>query len=99
MPQDDLIAKLARQIDAAKKPEHFAVDCDHVAAMRGRGACEPHSICAEFVSSVNSRLSRAALDLAGRGEPSWMLASVRWKLFIQGGLQQLELLFEYLWPV
>jgi hypothetical protein len=64
MPQDDLIAKLARQIDDAKKTEHFAVDADHVVALRRRGACELHSICAEFVSSVNSRLSRTALDLS-----------------------------------
>jgi hypothetical protein len=64
MPQDDLIARLARQIDAAKKNEHFSVDADHVAALRRRGACELHSICAEFVSSVNNRLSRAALDLS-----------------------------------
>jgi len=64
MPQDDPIAKLARQIDAAKKTEHFAVDADRVTALRRRGAAELHSICAEFVSSVNSRLSQAALDLS-----------------------------------
>ena len=64
MPQDDLIARLARQIDAAKKNEHSSADADHVAALRRRGACELHSICAEFVSSVNTRLSRAALDLS-----------------------------------
>ena len=64
MPQDDLIARLARQIDAAKKAERLSVDADEVAALRRRGACELHSICAEFVSSVNSRLSHAALDLS-----------------------------------
>src|SRR5258708_27057864 len=64
MPQDDPIANLARQIDAAKRTEHFAVDADHVAALRRRGACELHSICAELVSSVNSRLSQTALDLS-----------------------------------
>jgi len=64
MPQDDLIAKLARQIDAAKKAEHFAVDAVSVAALRRRGACELHSICAAFVSSVNSKLSQATLDLS-----------------------------------
>jgi hypothetical protein len=64
MPQDDSIARLARQIDAAKRNEHLSVDADHVSALRRRGACELHSICAEFVSSVNNRLSRAALDLS-----------------------------------
>jgi hypothetical protein len=64
MPQDDQIAKLARQIDASKKTEHFAADADRVGALRRRGACDLHSICGEFVSSVNSRLSQTALDLS-----------------------------------
>ena len=63
MPQDDLIAKLARQIDASKA-EHFAVDAAHVGGLRRSGACELHSICAEFVSSVNRKLSQATLDLS-----------------------------------
>jgi hypothetical protein len=64
MTHDDPIAKLARQIDAAKKTEHLAADAEHVAALLRRGACEMHAICAEFVSSVNSKLSEAALDLS-----------------------------------
>ncbi|HLN01702.1 MAG TPA: hypothetical protein VK335_20605 [Bryobacteraceae bacterium] len=64
MPQDDLIARLARQIDAAKKAEYCVVDADCVAALRRRGANELHSACAEFVSSVNSKLTQAALDLS-----------------------------------
>jgi hypothetical protein len=64
MPQDDLIARLASQIDAAKKAERFTADADYVAALRRRGACELHSICAGFVSSVNNRLSQATLDLS-----------------------------------
>jgi len=64
MPQDDLIAKLASRIDAAKKAEHFAVDTDYVNVLRRRGACELHSICAGFVSSVNDKLSQATLDLS-----------------------------------
>lgn len=64
MARDDLIGKLARQIDAAKKAEHFATDVDRVASLRRRGACELHSICAQFVSSVNSQLSQPALDLS-----------------------------------
>ncbi|HVP44965.1 MAG TPA: hypothetical protein VMT32_00230 [Bryobacteraceae bacterium] len=64
MPQDELIAKLARQIDATKKAENFAVDADSVADLRRRGACELHAICTEFVSSVNAKLSQATLDLS-----------------------------------
>lgn len=64
MSPDDPIARLARQIDAAKKTEHCVVDADCVAALRRRGARELHSLCAEFVSSVNSKLTQAALDLS-----------------------------------
>jgi len=64
MPQDELIARLARQIDAAKKAECCVVDADCVASLRRRGARELHSTCAEFVSSVNSKLTQAALDLS-----------------------------------
>jgi len=64
MPEDDPIAKLARQIDAARKAEHVSVSAESVATLRRRGACELHSICSEFVRSVNSRLSQGALDLS-----------------------------------
>jgi hypothetical protein len=64
MFQDDPIARLARQIDAAKKAERFLMSADDVAALRRRGACQLHSICAEFISSVNSRLSQGTLDLS-----------------------------------
>jgi hypothetical protein len=64
MPQDDRIAKLAHRIEAVKKAEHFAADADYVAALRRRGACELHSICTEFVALVNSKLSKANLDLS-----------------------------------
>lgn len=64
MSEEDPIARLARQIDAAKKAEHFLVNADAVAALRRRGACELHSICSEFISSVNTQLSQAALDLS-----------------------------------
>ena len=56
MAQDDAIARLARQIDAARKAERFLVDPSEVAGVRRQGACELHRICAEFVSSVNGRL-------------------------------------------
>jgi hypothetical protein len=64
MPEDDPIARLARRIDAAKKAERSAADADYVAALRRRGACDLHSLCAEFVSSVNSRLSQASVELS-----------------------------------
>jgi hypothetical protein len=64
MGHDDAIVRLARQIDAARKTERFLVNADEVASLRRHGACELHRICVDFVSSVNSNLSEAALDLA-----------------------------------
>jgi hypothetical protein len=64
MPHDELIARLARQIDAAKRMEQFTVSSGDTNALRRRGASELHAICAEFVASVNSRLSQASLELS-----------------------------------
>lgn len=64
MAQDDAIVRLARQIDAARKAERFLVNADEIASLRRQGACELHHICSEFVSSVNSRLPEAVLDLS-----------------------------------
>jgi len=64
MPHDDAIARLAKQIDAARKSERFLVNAEEVAALRRQGACELHQICAEFVSSLRSMLSDSALDLS-----------------------------------
>ena len=64
MAQDDAIVRLARQIDAARTAERFLVNATEVANLRRRGACELHRICADFVSSVNTTLSEAALDLS-----------------------------------
>jgi len=66
MPEDAL-QRLARHIDAASKSERFAVDTDAVRNLRRRGASELHHICAEFVSSVNSQLSEAGVDLSPAG--------------------------------
>jgi len=72
MAPDDAIARLARQIDAAQKAERFLVNADEVASLRRHGACELHRICADFVSSVNSNLSEAALDLSpATYAPEW----------------------------
>ena len=64
MSQDDAIVKLARQIDAARKAERFVVNGDDVATLCRQGASELHRICADFVSSVNSNLTEAVLDLS-----------------------------------
>jgi hypothetical protein len=64
MAQDDAISRLARQIDAATKSEQPLMDAGAVATLRRQGACGLHRICAEFVASVNSKLSAAMLDLS-----------------------------------
>ena len=64
MAPDDAIARLARQIDAAKKAERFLVNADDVASLRRHGADELHRICAEFVSSVNNSLAEPTIDLS-----------------------------------
>ncbi len=64
MLQDELIARLARQIDAVKKAEHCVVDADCVSELRRRGAVELYRFCADFVSSVNGKLTQATLDLS-----------------------------------
>jgi len=64
MAQDDAILRLARQIDAARKSERFLVNAEEVAALRRQGASQLHQICADFVSSLNSKLAYATLDLS-----------------------------------
>ena len=64
MGQDDAIARLARQIDATRRAEHFQVNPDAVAAVRRQGACELHRICAEFVSAVNGKLTETRVELS-----------------------------------
>lgn len=64
MAPDEAILRLARQIDAARKAERFLANADEIANLRRHGASELHRICAEFVSSVNDKLSEAALDLS-----------------------------------
>ena len=64
MAYDDAIVRLAKQIDAARKSEPSLVNAEEVAALRRQGACQLHQICAEFVSSLNSRLSHSALELS-----------------------------------
>ena len=40
------------------------VSAEDVTALRLRGACELHEICAEFVASLNSKLAGAAVELS-----------------------------------
>ncbi len=65
MAYNDSIVRLAKQIDAARKSEPSLISEEEVAALRRQGACQFHQICAEFVSSLKSRLSdAAALELS-----------------------------------
>jgi len=64
MPQEDSIARLARQIDATQRAERLLVDADEVTKLRRRGACDLHRLCAEFVASVNGRLSKPLVELS-----------------------------------
>lgn len=64
MAYDDAITRLAKQIDAARKSDPLLVSAEEIAALRRQGACQLHQICAEFVLSLNSRLSDSALELA-----------------------------------
>lgn len=65
---NDAVARLAKQIDTTTRSEKLAVSAPAVATLRRQGAAELHRICAEFVASVNSRLSQtrsqATLELA-----------------------------------
>jgi hypothetical protein len=64
MAEDDVIVRLARQIDAARKSERFLVNAAEVAGLRRVAACRLHQICLELVSSLNRELSHSAVDLS-----------------------------------
>jgi hypothetical protein len=64
MAQDDAITRLARQIDATRRAENFLVNSDTIATLRRQGASDLHRICADFVSSVNHKLSEPAVELS-----------------------------------
>lgn len=67
MPRKNAVLRLARQIDAASKSERFSVDAGAVGELRRRGAAELHGVCAEFVSSLNRKLSESAIELSPSG--------------------------------
>ncbi|HTS66808.1 MAG TPA: hypothetical protein VMH28_32515 [Candidatus Acidoferrales bacterium] len=64
MGQEDLILKLARQIDATRKAERFLVDSDAVETLRRQGAAQLHAVCLEFVNSLNAKLTEAKVELS-----------------------------------
>ena len=64
MDVNDPISRLARQIDATRKAEHFQGNADSVTEIRRQGATDLHRVCAEFAAAVNSRLTGAALEIA-----------------------------------
>src|SRR4051794_31134226 len=63
MPPDDAIARLAKQIDAARTSERFLVNAAEVAVLRRQGASELHRICLDFVASLNNELAYASMEI------------------------------------
>ena len=62
--RDTRLKRLARSIDTLADRDQNLVDrAREIAALRGRAAGELHSICAEFVASLNRLLSREAVVL------------------------------------
>ena len=65
MAEQDRITRLAKLIDSGvKKDQHLLLTEIEVVSLRRQGAIELHSICADFVASVNRRLSPPVLDLS-----------------------------------
>jgi hypothetical protein len=94
MPQDDPIAGLARQIDTARKRE-IAKTAGQTLEFQRHGACELHSICARFASSVNSRLSDAALSLSPPVYTGEMFRDSGVNLFqIGAGGREIQIVFQ-----
>jgi hypothetical protein len=64
MAHDDSIGRLARQVDASRRFEPSLMSAEEVSRLRRQGACQLHQICAEFVSSLNSKLPRVPFELS-----------------------------------
>ena len=65
MTEQDRIFKLAQQLDSViKKDQHLLLTENEVVDLRRQGVFELHSICADFVASVNHLLSPPVLELA-----------------------------------
>jgi hypothetical protein len=95
MAQDDAIARLARQIDATHRAERFLVRADEIAVLRRQGAYELLRLSADFVSSVNGKLSQASLELS---PPTYSLDAFRESeanlIQIASHGRQMQVLFE-----
>jgi hypothetical protein len=61
---DDAIVRLAKHIDAARRSEPSLIGAEEIFALRRQGARELHQICADFVSSLNSKLGDSSLELS-----------------------------------
>jgi hypothetical protein len=95
MAQDDPIVRLARQIDTTRKAERLLESPDEVASLRREGACELHRICAEFVSSVNSNVREAGLDISPESYPPELFRQVGANLIQIGSRgRQVQIAFE-----
>ncbi len=65
MSRDDSIAKLARHIEGSvRENKPLLLSAEETARLRRQGAAQLHSICAEFVRSVNGRLSPPILEVS-----------------------------------
>jgi hypothetical protein len=65
MAEQDRIARLAKLIDKdIRNDQHLLLTETEVVGLRRQGAIELHSICADFVASVNRRLSPPVLELS-----------------------------------
>jgi hypothetical protein len=65
MAEHDHIARLAKLIDSdIRKDKHLLLTEIEVVGLRRQGAIELHSICADFVASVNLQLSPPVLELS-----------------------------------
>ena len=65
MADQDRISRLAKLIDSdIRKDQHLLLTEIEVAGLRRQGAVELHSICADFVASVNRQLSPPVLELS-----------------------------------
>ena len=65
MAEHDHIARLAKLIDSdIRKDKHLLLTEIEVVGLRRQGAIELHSICADFVASVNRQLLPPVLELS-----------------------------------
>jgi hypothetical protein len=65
MAEDNRIAKLAKQIAGDIRQDQPLLRTEvELVALRRQGAMELHTICADFVASVNRQLSPPALELS-----------------------------------